>query len=279
VILRVWDRDTGSIVAEALTPEATEEAFFRSQFTPDGRRLVITYFVEVGGDITSHLDVLDATTLQPADGPPLPLNGIANWVSFTQDASRAVVGLTHPGTEAPAEGLVVDLAERRVVRSIPLEELHGIASSSVGASGRVLGFSDGDGKLVIADAATGEKSPVLQAYEGFGVGISFAPDEATFVTSGSDGTIKLWDTDTHQLLGAVQRLGPNRSFVKATFVDESRVLIYYPTGEIFEWDPRPDAWEAYACRVAGRNLTKAEWAELVPDRPYRSTCPDYPPGT
>jgi hypothetical protein len=76
----------------------------------------------------------------------------------------------------------------------------------------------------------------------------------------------------------VQPLGANR-VVKATFADEARVLIYYNTGEIFEWDPRPDAWEAYACRVAGRNFSKAEWAEFVPDRPYRSTCPDFPPGT
>jgi hypothetical protein len=36
------------------------------------------------------------------------------------------------------------------------------------------------------------------------------------------------------------------------------VLLAYDTGEIFEWDPRPDAWEAYACKVAGRNLTQAE---------------------
>jgi hypothetical protein len=57
------------------------------------------------------------------------------------------------------------------------------------------------------------------------------------------------------------------------------VLIYYDTGEIFEWDPRPDAWATYACRVAGRNLSKAEWAELLPGRPYRTICPDFPPGS
>ena len=56
------------------------------------------------------------------------------------------------------------------------------------------------------------------------------------------------------------------------------MLIVDDTGEVFEWDPRPDAWEAYACKVAGRNLTKAEWAELFPDQAYRVTCPEFPAG-
>jgi len=47
---------------------------------------------------------------------------------------------------------------------------------------------------------------------------------------------------------------------------------------IFEWDPRPDAGEAYACRVAGRNFTKAEWDDLFPGQAYRTTCRPYPPG-
>jgi hypothetical protein len=67
--------------------------------------------------------------------------------------------------------------------------------------------------------------------------------------------------------------------VQARFVDPGRVVITYSTGQIFEWDPGPASWEAHACRVAGRNLTEAEWAELFPDRAYRSTCPQYPAGT
>jgi hypothetical protein len=28
-----------------------------------------------------------------------------------------------------------------------------------------------------------------------------------------------------------------------------------------------------ACQVAGRDLTRAEWAGLLPSRPYRHGCP------
>ncbi len=55
-------------------------------------------------------------------------------------------------------------------------------------------------------------------------------------------------------------------------------MIVYDTGDVLEWDPRPDSWEAYACKVAGRNLTKAEWADLFPGEAYRVTCPDFPAG-
>ena len=107
--------------------------------------------------------------------------------------------------------------------------------------------------------------------------ITFAPDLATFVTTGRDGAVKLWDTETQDLLGSVLPLGPNHR-VRASFIDAARLLIFYDTGEIFEWDPRPDTWEAHACRVAGRNFTRSEWADLFPGERYRRTCPQYPAG-
>ena len=138
-----------------------------------------------------------------------------------------------------------------------------------------LGFTSGHVQIV--DALTGETSQSFQAHDGFVDNISFAPDLDTFVTSGTDGAIKLWDTKTQQLLGSVQPLGANQP-VKAWFTGPNRVLIAYASGDVLQWDPRPDAWEAYACRVAGRNFTTAEWSELFPDRPYQKTCPQLPAG-
>ena len=30
----------------------------------------------------------------------------------------------------------------------------------------------------------------------------------------------------------------------------------------------------YACQVAGRDLTREEWNDVLPDRPYERTCTD-----
>jgi len=76
----------------------------------------------------------------------------------------------------------------------------------------------------------------------------------------------------------VEPLGPNR-YAQAWFAGPDPVLIAYGSGELYEWNTNPQAWEQYACSVAGRNLTTAEWAGLFPDRSYRATCPAYPAGT
>lgn len=33
-----------------------------------------------------------------------------------------------------------------------------------------------------------------------------------------------------------------------------------------------------ACTVAGRNLSRQEWDQVLPDRRYQRTCTEYPPG-
>jgi WD40 repeat protein len=51
-----------------------------------------------------------------------------------------------------------------------------------------------------------------------------------------------------------------------------------PLGGTDLWDLNPDHWEAIACRLAGRNLTRAEWNTYLPQRPYQATCPQWPDG-
>jgi WD40 repeat protein len=267
--IKVWDRQTGGLLAEGRTTLPTEPSWFYAFFTPDGQRLATIYAVVEGGRPNSYLEVLDVGTLQPIGGDPLPLGQLALTAALTPDGNRAVVSL-----KDLAKVEVIDLAARRVIRSIPFD---GAWSTTIGSDGRTLGYGSTDGKVVIIDAVTGEKSPVIKAHDGFVESVSFSPDLASFVTAGRDGTIKLWDTESHQLLGAVAPLGSNR-IVQARFVTDARVLIFYATGEVFEWDPTPDAWETYACAVADRNLTKEEWAELFPNRSYRVTCPQYRAG-
>jgi hypothetical protein len=39
-----------------------------------------------------------------------------------------------------------------------------------------------------------------------------------------------------------------------------------------EWPLDRPTLQRFACRVAGRNLTREEWNDLLPDRPYRPVC-------
>jgi WD40 repeat protein len=51
-----------------------------------------------------------------------------------------------------------------------------------------------------------------------------------------------------------------------------------PEGVPAVWDLDPERWEASACRIAGRNLSRAEWDQYLPGRPYEKTCPQWAPG-
>ena len=43
------------------------------------------------------------------------------------------------------------------------------------------------------------------------------------------------------------------------------------------WNLDPAHWVAAACRLAGRNLTRDEWATNIGNlAPYRATCPAFP---
>jgi WD40 repeat protein len=54
--------------------------------------------------------------------------------------------------------------------------------------------------------------------------------------------------------------------------DGSHLLSISGDGHGRVWDLRPSEWLRRACAIAGRNLTRAEWQESLPDRPYAPVC-------
>lgn len=57
-----------------------------------------------------------------------------------------------------------------------------------------------------------------------------------------------------------------------TFDDQGKLPIADSRGTVRTWDLRPSAWIAAACRMAGRDLTEAEWRSYLPDREYDPVC-------
>jgi hypothetical protein len=62
------------------------------------------------------------------------------------------------------------------------------------------------------------------------------------------------------------------------FAADGKHLVGNGQFEAVEWDVDPDSWQAKACLAAGRNLTRDEWLQYLPDEPYRPTCDRWPPG-
>jgi hypothetical protein len=60
--------------------------------------------------------------------------------------------------------------------------------------------------------------------------------------------------------------------------DGAAAVVGTSEGAATVWDVGTERWAATACRVAGRNLTRAEWGRYLPGEPYRRTCPQWPDG-
>ena len=68
-------------------------------------------------------------------------------------------------------------------------------------------------------------------------------------------------------------MAPSRIPASAEFLPHGKdVLIAAYDRAVYRWDTRVRHAVEFACRLAGRNLTRDEWASAFGDQPYRKTC-------
>ena len=161
--------------------------------------------------------------------------------------------------------------------SVPDLQIVGHANAPVGSvgrftpDGRSLIFADRRGLEQIYDAHTWKPrgrsldstSPVLTA--------DVSPDGRTLATTSVDGKVGLWDLASRRAIGS-DPPSTSGDLVGAGFIDRGRQLVVLHDRGGFAWDLRPASWERHACAVAGRTLTRAEWEDALPDRPYAPAC-------
>jgi WD40 repeat protein len=103
--------------------------------------------------------------------------------------------------------------------------------------------------------------------------IAFDPRLALFATTGGgDGVARLWSTSTSRVSGA-SFPSEGSAWGSAAFTpDGSKLVVVWDDGRGDVWPTAVAAWESHACAVAGRNLTREEWARYVPHHPYARVC-------
>ena len=156
-----------------------------------------------------------------------------------------------------------------------LKTLPADAGTSVRFSpdGRLLVFGDVRGRVWLYDTRTWTPrgSPFV-AHTGAVATISFSPDGRTLATTSDDGTARLWDLASGNPIGTALP-GPAQHYVAAAFLDGGTHLVTLDDdGHGSVWDIQPDSWARRACEVAGRTLTRFEWENALPERPYHPAC-------
>ena len=195
----------------------------------------------------------------------------------------------------------IDAADGRVLRQIRQDNIGDVAFS---ADSRTLAVGGGLGAALI-DVASGE-TVATRVTDGTSA-IAFANGGKWLVTVGwpteafpdvipqggsfdptvpPSATLELWDAESLRRIGVpITVVGPF-PFAASANLDGTKVVTSefvvsdspVDTAPIL-WELDPERWAELACEIAGRNLTRDEWADYLPGRDYHTTCAEWPADT
>jgi WD40 repeat protein/class 3 adenylate cyclase/tRNA A-37 threonylcarbamoyl transferase component Bud32/energy-coupling factor transporter ATP-binding protein EcfA2 len=257
-----WDAATGRVTR---TLRFSAPVWWAA-VSPDGKLLAVQTWVKNAA--RNHVTVVQLATGRVLQSHAVPFG--PSGVAFSPDG-RELVALGCCWTGSGSRLVAWDAHTGRQLFS--LKSL-GAAAFDFSPDSRQLAVGTGSGTLVVVDARSGRQiGPRIQAAGGPIANDSFSPDGHTVVVSSDDHTASVWDLRTHSRVGDV--FGPYLGTVPEVFFAHDGQLVFNLLSSLVEWPMDVGAWERFACRAAGRNLTHAEWSALLPNRPYQSVCPQY----
>jgi WD40 repeat protein/class 3 adenylate cyclase len=253
-----WDTQS----AHALRKLHVTDPVYNLAVSPDGQQLAVQ--TQADNASTAKVHVVDLATgltlrsYQVSDG--------AAGLAYSPDGKDLVaLGCCSPGSTVD----IWDASSGAPLVSPKISgQLQSIAFSPVSP---VLGIGTADGKIYQWDTSRSVQvgNPVRVAASNV-VQIAYSADGKLLAASLRDGTTRLVDVAPDQMLG---NSFPVQSgvFTAPLFTAKGDLLINY-VGSATDWPTSLDAWERYACQVAGRDLTPTEWENVLPNRPYQHVC-------
>jgi WD40 repeat protein len=137
---------------------------------------------------------------------------------------------------------------------------------------RTLGLGTEGGQLLFWGARDGHsRAAPIHAAAGAIDSVSFSPDGSLVAAGAYDRTSTVWNVRSHQQVG---NTFPEHVAAAPAVLFEpgGRLLIDYEA-DAAQWPINVATWERFACQVAGRDLSRAEWRQILPARPYMHVCP------
>jgi hypothetical protein len=132
---------------------------------------------------------------------------------------------------------------------------------------------DHAGTIRVVDLAAREPvGPPIPGLRTPGGYVQALPTGTGLVAAYTSG-IQMSDNATGQSIGDPY---PERGLGVASVSPSGDSLITFDGVHLMRWNLDQDTWAGLACDVAGRNLTRAEWAQYLPNAgPYRATCAEH----
>ena len=290
--IRLWNTETWQPISSPLIGHT--DAVKMLVFSHDGRTLasssgdnIILWNVETRqslGEISpghqSDITAPQASTKSIAFSPDGKILASSGCGRFGRRTGK-------PGEkESCVEGEIRlwNAATRQLLGSPIIGHTDAITSVAFSPDGKTLASASGsfDRTIKLWDIIT--RQPLGRAFTGHIAGIKkvvFSPDGETLasVSEGVDSkayNILLWEVATHQPIGQ-PLTGHTANIQDIAFSPDSGALASGSLdGTLLLWDVNPKSWMEEACRIANRNLTRAEWERYFPNQTYHKTCPNLP---
>jgi WD40 repeat protein len=236
--------------------------------SPDGELMAVQ--TQAQNSQSSTVEVRKVDSGEVAFSKRVPYG--KGMVSFSPDGRR-LAALGCGGAVACGGHSTIEVWDARSGADLFSPHVDGLARSiAFSPDGRLLGAGTADGKVMLFTARNGEPvgSPIQVAGGDIGA-ISFSPDGRLFVASSSDQTATLWDVESRKRIGNTFPVEP-AVIPAAYFSSKGDVIIDY-LAKATVWPAALRSWIGFACQVANRDLTRAEWHDVLAERPYHHVCP------
>jgi WD40 repeat protein len=255
-------------------------------FSPNGRSLAVAVDGERGqwdaGGLpdVGHVRFVDPATgaetagrLKFKGGPPIGVAFSPDGKLLAVTVQNNLVGLYDASTHKLI-GKPLENVDSPILSTAFAPDSERLATGT--ASGLVQQWNIGEQKVI---------EPPLEGDEGIIGGVRYSPDGTLLATSrGGFSTTQLWRADTGARFAGTFVPGAlpftEQTFNLGHFIanrpafspDGDRLVTTGLDRATVSWTLDPDQWRDAACAIAGRELTKGEWRQYLPDRDPSPLC-------
>jgi DNA-binding SARP family transcriptional activator/WD40 repeat protein len=253
--LALWDVPSGTVHSEVALPWTPTGL----DISRDGRRAVVN-----GTDGWAVVDLPTSRVVNLVGDDPMEVLEVPDSAAISPDGRTAALGRAR-------DVVLVSTSSGRELRRRTLPAGDGMLTGTW-ADADTLVVGGWRGTLhVLRTSDLSHVAPPRLVAPGWITDLVTSRDGRLVASADTDGQLRLYDTASWRPLG--KTVLKRQGWGWLSFAPDGRTLhgVFDGDGRV-EMTMQPADWIRQACRLAARELTRDEWSDVHPGKPWRRTC-------